>query len=93
SLDGKDHLAGDKGDDIYIVSGHGQGDVTIHDLEGRNQVVLVDFSSTEISYKELSATLAETVYQSKSGRKVTMQHNNHTASMTSVMQVNFLNDH
>ncbi|HHR5847397.1 TPA: anthrax toxin-like adenylyl cyclase domain-containing protein [Providencia alcalifaciens] len=93
SLDGKDHLAGDKGDDIYIVSGHGQGDVTIHDLEGCNQVVLVDFSSTEISYKELSATLAETVYQSKSGRKVTMQHNNHTASMTSVMQVNFLNDY
>ncbi|MTB67718.1 RTX toxin [Providencia sp. wls1943] len=93
SLDGKDHLAGDKGDDIYIVSGHGQGDVTIHDLEGHNQVVLVDFSSTEISYKELSATLAETVYQSKSGRRVILQHNNHTASMTSVMQVSFLNDY
>ncbi|WP_272680739.1 anthrax toxin-like adenylyl cyclase domain-containing protein [Providencia sp. PROV129] len=93
SLDGKDHLAGGKGDDIYIVSSHGQGDVTIHDLEGRNQVVLVDFSPTEIIYKELSATLAETVYQSKGGRRVTLQHNNHTASMTNVMQVSFFNDY
>ncbi|WP_415885812.1 hypothetical protein [Providencia rettgeri] len=93
SLDGKDQLAGTQGDDLYIVSGHGKGDVKITDVEGRNQVVLIDFNTEEVSYKQLSAKVAETTYRSKSGRQVTLSHNNHVGSMHSVMQVRHFNNY
>ncbi|HIE0658329.1 MULTISPECIES: anthrax toxin-like adenylyl cyclase domain-containing protein [unclassified Providencia] len=93
SLDGKDQLAGTQGDDLYIVSGHGKGDVKITDVEGRNQVVLIDFNTEEVSYKQLSAKVAETTYRSKSGRQVTQSHNNHVGSMHSVMQVRHFNNY
>ncbi|MGG4607968.1 anthrax toxin-like adenylyl cyclase domain-containing protein [Providencia sp. Me31A] len=93
SLDGKDELAGDRGDDLYLVSGHGKGDVTISDLSGRNNVVLIDFNTDEVSYKEISSKLAETTYQSQTGRSVTIRHNNHTASTSNVTQVRHLKDY
>ncbi|MDL9986631.1 calcium-binding protein [Providencia rettgeri] len=93
SLDGKDQLAGTQGDDLYIVSGDGKGDVKITDVEGRNQVVLIDFNTEEVSYKQLSAKVAETTYRSKSGRQVTLSHNNHVGSMHSVMQVRHFNNY
>ncbi|MEY0999967.1 anthrax toxin-like adenylyl cyclase domain-containing protein [Providencia rettgeri] len=93
SLDGKDQLAAAQGDDLYIVSGHGKGDVKITDFEGRNQVALIDFDTEEVSYKQLSAKVAETIYRSKSGRQVTLSHNNHIGSMNSVMQVRHLNSY
>nr|WP_282561794.1 hypothetical protein [Providencia rettgeri] len=91
SLDGKDQLAGTQGDDLYIVNGHGKGDVKITDLEGKNKVVLVDFELEDVGYKPLSAKVAETTYRSKSGRLVTLSHNNHTGSMNNVMQVRHFN--
>ncbi|MEY0911022.1 anthrax toxin-like adenylyl cyclase domain-containing protein [Providencia rettgeri] len=93
SLDGKDQLAAAQGDDLYIVSGHGKGDVKITDFEGRNQVVLIDFDTEEVSYKQLSAKVAETIYRSKSGRQVMLSHNNHIGSMNSVMQVRHLSSY
>lgn len=92
SLDGKDELVGDKGDDLYLVSGHGKGDVTISDLSGRNNVMLIGFNTDEVGYKEISSKLAETTYQSPTGRCVTIRHNNHTASMSDVTQVRHLKD-
>ncbi|CAB5559420.1 Calmodulin-sensitive adenylate cyclase precursor [Providencia rettgeri] len=91
SLDGKDQLAGTQGDDLYIVSGHGKGDVKITDVEGRNQVVLIDLEET--NYKQLSTKIAETTYRSKSGREVTLIHNNHIGSKNHVMQVRHLNSY
>ncbi|EPO2450165.1 calcium-binding protein [Providencia rettgeri] len=93
SLNGEDQLTGTQGDDLYIVSGHGKGDVKITDVEGRNQVVLIDFNTEEVSYKQLSAKVAETTYRSKSGRQVTLSHNNHVGSMHSVMQVRHFNNY
>ena len=91
SIDGKDQLAGGKGNDFYLVSGQGKGDVTISDFEGRNRVVLINFEPTEIKYEEISADIAETTYQSKSGRLVTIRHNNHKMLMANVMEVRFHN--
>ncbi|MBO1929285.1 hypothetical protein J4731_14160 [Providencia rettgeri] len=65
----------------------------ITDFEGRNQVALIDFDTEEVSYKQLSAKVAETIYRSKSGRQVTPSHNNHIGSMNSVMQVRHLNSY
>ncbi|WP_249215370.1 MULTISPECIES: anthrax toxin-like adenylyl cyclase domain-containing protein [unclassified Providencia] len=93
SLTGNDKLSGEKGDDLYIVSGHGQGNVAINDFEGRNQVALIDFKIDAISYQEVSPSIAETTYQSYSGRTVTLRHNNHQGSMANVMQVSHINNH
>ncbi|MEX9604601.1 anthrax toxin-like adenylyl cyclase domain-containing protein [Providencia huaxiensis] len=93
SLDGKDQLGAAQGDDLYIVSGHGKGAVKITDFEGRNQVVLIDFDTDEVNYEQLSDKVAETTYRSKSGRQVTLSHNNHIGSMNSVMQVRHLNSY
>lgn len=93
SLTGNDKLSGEKGDDLYIVSGHGQGNVAIHDFEGRNQVALIDFKIDAIRYQEVSPTIAETTYQSYSGRTVTLRHNNHQGSMANVTQVSHINNH
>ncbi|UBX48088.1 RTX toxin [Providencia alcalifaciens] len=93
SLTGNDMLAGNKGDDLYIVSGHGQGNVVINDFEGRNQVALIDFKIDAIRYQEVSPTIAETIYQSYSGRTVTLRHNNHQGLMAHVMQVSHINSH
>ncbi|HHR6128875.1 TPA: calcium-binding protein [Providencia alcalifaciens] len=93
SLTGNDMLSGDKGDDLYIVSGHGQGNVVINDFEGCNQVALIDFKIDAIRYQEVSPSIAETTYQSYSGRTVTLRHNNHQGSMANVMQVSHINNH
>ncbi|MBC5789848.1 anthrax toxin-like adenylyl cyclase domain-containing protein [Providencia sp. JUb39] len=93
SLTGNDKLSGGKGDDLYIVSGHGQGNVVINDFEGRNQVALLGFKVDAIRYQEVSPDTVETIYQSYSGRTVTIRHNNHQGSMANVMQVSHLNNH
>lgn len=93
SLTGNDVLSGGKGDDLYIVSGHGQGNVVINDFEGRNQVALIDFKVDAIRYHEVSPDIAETTYESDSGRTVTLRHNNHQGSMANVMQVIHMNNH
>lgn len=85
SLAGEDYLSGGKGDDLYIVSGHGDGDVIISDMEGKNQVMLINFESHSVTHHKISDDLAETRYQSESGRKVTVQHNNLLQSKDNIM--------
>lgn len=89
SIDGADQLVGGKGNDFYLVSGQGKGNVTISDFEGRNRIVLINFKPTDIRYEEIAANLAVTTYQSKSGRLVTIHHNNHRMSMANVTEVVF----
>ncbi|HEQ1858654.1 TPA: RTX toxin [Providencia alcalifaciens] len=91
SLAGEDYLSGGKGDDLYIVSGHGDGDVIISDMEGKNQVMLINFESHSVTHHKISDDLAETRYQSESGRKVTVQHNNLLQSEDNVMTFKHLN--
>ncbi len=93
SLDGEDQLSADKGDDLYIISGHGEGDVTVTDFAGRNKLLLIGFERNDTDGNQLSATVTETKYESKSGRVVTLRHNNHLNKVANVTEVNYLNDH
>ncbi|HHR5881881.1 TPA: anthrax toxin-like adenylyl cyclase domain-containing protein [Providencia alcalifaciens] len=89
SLEGEDNLTGGKGDDLYIVSAHGgadgHGDVIISDIEGHNQVVLIDFNPYSVSHHQISADMAETRYQSESGRRAIIRHSNLLKSEDNVM--------